>query len=100
MKRAPRRSMSDSASSTVRGRRTSTRSESAAMVSPARAQNRCYDVRVCTAPAKIAAHPFTNLCDRGLPTSLQQRMRVHDLARRAVAALEGIAFGECLLERV
>src|SRR5262245_40868411 len=55
-----------------------------------RALNRRHDVRVGGAAAEVAAHLLAHLGVGGGAPLGQQRHRAHDLARRAVAALERV----------
>jgi hypothetical protein len=52
---------------------------------------------MCPATADIAAHVFANLLRRGGVTLIYACYRSHDMARRAIAALERIMINEGLL---
>ena len=65
-----------------------------------RIPNRGDDMVVGAAAAQIAAHPVADLLRRVGMALGDAGDAGHDLPRRAIAALEGVPFDECCLQRV
>ena len=58
------------------------------------------DVLVRAAAAQVAGEGALDFLVGGVRRAVEKRLQTHDLARRAVAALEGVGLDERALQRV